>query len=258
MARIRTIKPEFWVSRTITRLSYDARLTFIGLWNYCDDDGRGVDEPRLVKAAIWPLDDEMTPDVVERHLHELAKAGLIVRYLIGDASYLAVLSWKEHQRIDRPSPSKFPAPPAASPDSSIPRRAVVEPSSGERNRERNRERKDTPSTTDDGFDRFWNSYPARDGKKVDKAKARTIWTRLTNSKREQALRGVINYAAHCEGNDRFAKDAHRWLRDECWGDWQEPPVIATQNPGEEWAALVRELQVPLAGSSESLAAGGES
>lgn len=112
MARIRTIKPEFFTSLTLATVSRDARLTFVGLWTYCDDDGRARDDARLVKAAVWPLDDKMTPDAVDRHLVELAEAGLIQRYTVEGGKYLAVRNWKEHQKIAHPTPSKHPAPPA--------------------------------------------------------------------------------------------------------------------------------------------------
>ena len=36
MARNRMIKPEFWSSETLMSISRDARLTFIGIWNFCD------------------------------------------------------------------------------------------------------------------------------------------------------------------------------------------------------------------------------
>jgi hypothetical protein len=256
MARIRTIKPEFWVSRTNSRLSHAARLTFIALWNYCDDEGRGVDESRLVKAAAWPLDDGITASVVAGHLDELEALGLIVRYSVDGASYLAVRSWNEHQKIDRPTPSKFPSPPADIPNSMIPRRAFVEASSGERKgRERNRERKTTPSTTDERFERFWSAYPTRHGKKVDKSRAHSAWNKLGNSERERAERGVAIYADHCVVTETLAKDAHRWLRDNSFDDWQEPGEVTGGDPREEWGNLVKRVQP---GESESgAAAGGE-
>lgn len=109
MARIRTIKPEFFTSLTIADLPLSARLTFIGLWTHVDDDGRCVDEPRLVRAAVWPLDDLRAADV-EADLRLLHDASLIVRYEAGGRRYLAVRNWREHQRIDKPKPSKLPAP----------------------------------------------------------------------------------------------------------------------------------------------------
>ncbi|MEV8477865.1 hypothetical protein [Streptomyces sp. NPDC051173] len=114
MARIRTVKPEFFTSLTIADLPMTARLTFIGLWTHVDDDGRCVDEPRLVRAAVWPLDDRTAADVEDdlRHLHD---ASLIVRYEHSGRRYLAVRSWREHQRIDKPKPSKLPPPNAGNP-----------------------------------------------------------------------------------------------------------------------------------------------
>lgn len=110
MARIRTIKPEFFTSLSVASLELAARLTFVGLWTHCDDEGRCVDEARLIKAALWPLDDRTAADV-ERDLYALAASGLITRYEVGGRRYLAVSGWAEHQRINRPTPSRIPPPP---------------------------------------------------------------------------------------------------------------------------------------------------
>lgn len=112
MARIRTIKPEFFTSLTVASISVEARLTFIGLWTHVDDEGRCVDDARLVKAAVWPLDDRTAADV-ERDLQALTESSLIARYEAGGRRYLAVRGFAEHQRINRPTPTKIPAPPPA-------------------------------------------------------------------------------------------------------------------------------------------------
>jgi hypothetical protein len=109
MARIRTIKPEFFTSLTVAGLSLTARLTFVGLWTHCDDEGRCVDDSRLVKAALWPLDDRVSKDV-EQDLVDLAEASLIRRYEVDGKRYLCIANWEEHQRINRPAPSKLPGP----------------------------------------------------------------------------------------------------------------------------------------------------
>jgi len=111
MARIRTVKPSFFSSLTVSTLPVTARLTFIGLWTYVDDEGRGLDEPRLVKAAVWPLDDKHTASKVEADLTRLADAGLIHRYTISDKHFLQIRSWNEHQRISHPATSDYPPPP---------------------------------------------------------------------------------------------------------------------------------------------------
>lgn len=111
MPRIRTIKPEFFTSPTIAELEYLSRLTFIGIWTYVDDEGRGRDDPRLVRAALYPLDDDVTTLMVEEALASLEAKKLIVRYEIpGQGRFFMVRSWAEHQSINRPSPSKYPPP----------------------------------------------------------------------------------------------------------------------------------------------------
>lgn len=109
MARIRTIKPTFFTSEDVSVLPLRARLTWIGLWTHCDDSGRAKDNARLIKAAIWPLDD-MSLGQVEEDLSTLADHGRIVRYEVGGQRFLEVTNWSEHQKISRPTPSKIPAP----------------------------------------------------------------------------------------------------------------------------------------------------
>lgn len=112
MARIRTIKPGFFSSLTITELPKATRLTFIGIWTFVDDDGRAVDDSRLVKAEVWPLDDDYGPKRISDDLEKLEKAGLIERYQVDGRRYLRVVNWAEHQRINRPQASKLPKSPS--------------------------------------------------------------------------------------------------------------------------------------------------
>lgn len=109
MARIRTIKPEFFTSLTITGLPVECRLTFIGLWTHVDDEGRCIDNAGLIKAAVWPL--ERTPQSVEKDLAALEKVDLVTRYKVDGRDYLHITTWAEHQVINRPKPSKLPPPP---------------------------------------------------------------------------------------------------------------------------------------------------
>jgi hypothetical protein len=82
------------------------------------------------------------------------------------------------------------------------------------------ESEENPSvgTADDGFADFWDQYPPRDGKKLDKGKAQAAWKRMSKRDRAAAMVGVGHYAA----SGQRAKDAFRWLRDSCWDDWQTP------------------------------------
>ena len=116
MARIRTIKPAIFSSETVCAWPVPVRWTFAGLFTYLDDAGRGRDEPRLIKAELYPLDDAMTPRKVEQHVDLIEKTGPLCRYFIDGVRYLHVTSWREHQRINRPTESKFPPCPTHEPD----------------------------------------------------------------------------------------------------------------------------------------------
>jgi hypothetical protein len=101
VARIRSIKPEFWSSEQVMECSPTSRLLFIGLWNFCDDGGNHVDSAKTIKAEIFPGDDISSTDV-RRMLDELSSNGLIVYYTHENKTFLHVTGW-HHQKIDRPT-----------------------------------------------------------------------------------------------------------------------------------------------------------
>lgn len=112
MARIRTIKPTFWCDEKIATLPRPMRLTFLGLISaMADDQGRCRANPRLVCAAVYPLDEDMEPAEVAVHLDMLAEMGLIGLYAVAGEKYLNVINWDKHQKINRPTDSQLPSPP---------------------------------------------------------------------------------------------------------------------------------------------------
>lgn len=115
MARIRTIKPEFWSSEQVMTCRPLARLLFIGLWNFCDDGGIHPLAPRTIKALVFPGDD-ITTEEVSGLLGELEGAGLIQSYCVDGKNYLHIGGWK-HQKIEKKN-FKYPKPPAEVDDES--------------------------------------------------------------------------------------------------------------------------------------------
>jgi hypothetical protein len=115
--RIRTIKPELWSSPSIVRLSLRARLLFLGLLNYADDEGRGRADPALIRGALYPLElaEVSDADVLE-WLRELHRARLVTLYRASPRDQrraidlLQIRGFLEHQRVDRPRESRYPAP----------------------------------------------------------------------------------------------------------------------------------------------------
>lgn len=104
MARIRTIKPEFFTSDDICSLSALARLLYVGLWCEADRAGRLVWMPRVFKRRYLP-DDACDIDSLA---DELLKRGLVELYGEGLAH---IPTFSRHQHVNpREASSKLPAP----------------------------------------------------------------------------------------------------------------------------------------------------
>jgi hypothetical protein len=111
MARIRTIKPEFWGDPKVARCSIPARLLFLGLLNESDDEGRQLGNPRKITGFVFPNDHDVTTRMVKKWLDELEMERLIHRYSIDGVEYLLLPGFTRNQKINRPSRSRLPAPP---------------------------------------------------------------------------------------------------------------------------------------------------
>lgn len=106
MARIRTIKPEFFTSADVTSMSPLARLLFIGLWGIADREGRMKWRPADFKLQVLPGDvcdiQSLCDEIIER--------GMVVLY--GDG-FAYIPSFLDHQSINpRETISKLPPPDA--------------------------------------------------------------------------------------------------------------------------------------------------
>jgi hypothetical protein len=108
VARIRTIKPEFPHSESMGRVSRESRLCFILLWTIADDAGRLRGNSRMLASLLFPYDDD-AKNHVDKWLTQLASEGCIARYEVDGTSYVQIMNWSDHQKIDKPSPSKLPA-----------------------------------------------------------------------------------------------------------------------------------------------------
>ena len=109
MARIRTIKPEFFTHEGLAELSPNHRLFFIGLWTQADSEGRLEDRPRRLKVVIFPYDDLD----IDQLLADLVTKGFLTRYEGPDGKrFLQILGFIKHQRPHPKEPaSEIPAPP---------------------------------------------------------------------------------------------------------------------------------------------------
>jgi hypothetical protein len=107
MARIRTIKPEFWSDEKLSECSLSARLTFIGLWSFADDEGRMEFQLARLRMQIFPCGSVTLAKLTE-YARELTEHSLIRVYLVDGKQYLDIPGFAKHQRINRPTESKLP------------------------------------------------------------------------------------------------------------------------------------------------------
>ena len=96
------------MSESIGRLSRDARLLFIGLWSFADDSGRGRGAFAAISGALFPYDSDAVKRM-EGWFSELEREGMVRRYKGEDGNcYYDIPKWLNHQKIEKPSKSRFP------------------------------------------------------------------------------------------------------------------------------------------------------
>lgn len=102
MPRNRMIKPEFWISEQVLNCSPMARLLFIGIWNFSDDNGVHPAAYKKLKAEIFPTDDCSIKEI-QSWVSELMQQGLLNEYTVTDKTYWIVTGWGKHQTIKYPT-----------------------------------------------------------------------------------------------------------------------------------------------------------
>lgn len=108
MARIRSIKPDFFFDEEIASLPFEYRLLFIGLWPQADKAGRLEDRPVMLKAKIFPYDEVD----VSKGLQALSKK-FIQRYEWGGKRFIQINTWEKHQRCPTSEPDSIIQGPGA-------------------------------------------------------------------------------------------------------------------------------------------------
>jgi uncharacterized phage protein (TIGR02220 family) len=130
MARIRTTKPEFWTSEQVAECSPSARLLFIGMWSFCDDNGIHPASIKRLKMEVFPSDPFADPEI-QTMVDELISADLLEQYTVTGKDYWLVTGWHKHQKIDRPT-YRHPLPDGVTTplESTKPQRELDEGSAG--------------------------------------------------------------------------------------------------------------------------------
>lgn len=261
--RIRSLKPGFFRSRSLAKCDPLARLTFAGMWTEADDHGRGVADARLIKGAIWALDDHITHLHVSAHIDMLAATEHIILYRVGDETYFQVLNWEPHQSAAfRRGGPQYPAVSAGQRIDSLDAPLCMQESAsrtqggaGEGRREKgegNREEGSAPqaereaalelppplkpkrapepgSDEDPDFVAFWKAYPLKKSKEGARAKWRAA---LKKTDAATLIAAAERYAAERSGADpKYTAHPTTWLNQGRWADEPDTPsnVVAIRD-----------------------------
>jgi len=236
--RIRSTKPEFWKSRRVASVSWDARLILKGLESYVDDNGVGVDDIELIVSDVFPRDmfanGRETVGRVSEGISELHRAGLLHRYEANGDRLLYIAFWDSIQRIDKPGKGRNPRPDGTFDyKASEIRESVASPpetlapgtgEQGNRGTGEQGKEKTCPATQDEFID-WYLIYPRKEGKGLAekaymKARKKTTAETLTA--------GAQRYADDPNREKQFTKLPASWLNAESWDDEPLPDRNVTQ------------------------------
>lgn len=115
MARIRSFKPELWSEGPFMAIrSHAARLMYLGMWNFADDQGVIPYAPKSIKARIFPGDEDIDQRQIVQMLDQLGGAGLLGLFENEGHRFLVIHGFREkgslcHQVIDKPA-TRYPTP----------------------------------------------------------------------------------------------------------------------------------------------------
>lgn len=238
MPRIRTIKPDFFMSEDIVTLDPLSRLLYIGLWCYVDRDGYMEYRPFSLKIQIMPCEQ----DQFDACIDALLNRNLVKIYEIDAKKYLFIPTFTEHQNINqREASSNIKNIVVKSIDcevtcrnmharaimcKTIPTSARIagkERKGRERKgKEYNNNKKTKAKKENNNFEMFWLEYP----KKIAKKKALDIFCRI-NPNHELADKIIFAIKQQKQQEQDLIKHGQfaasfphptTWLNQERWND----------------------------------------
>ena len=111
MANSRIITSAIWEDEWFGPLSFFEQSLWVGLFSRCaDDQGRLLDNPVVIRAAVFPYKD-VSVDEIDAAVAGFAEARRIHRYQADGKALIQITNWWEHQRQQWASASKW-LPPA--------------------------------------------------------------------------------------------------------------------------------------------------
>ena len=213
------IKPEFWASKTLMRLSRDSRLLFIAIWNFCDDYGFCLSSTRRILGDVFPIDESVTEKMVGQWLGELVESKLIIPTKYKDQDLFLVRSWNEHQTVQHKSKRKFvddkdldEVMSSALESHEDAMRHYLESHAPKKKEERERKRERVQADYK-VFEEFWETY----GYKKAKGKAESAWAKIPKEIYSEVVTAA-GIARAANPNNEYRQHPTTWLNSKGWED----------------------------------------
>jgi hypothetical protein len=238
MARIRTIKPEFFRHYDLFQLEKETelpiRIAFIGLWTVADREGRFKWRPEALKVECLPY------DILDfsRVLDALMTRGFICSYASNGEQFGYIPSFLKHQVINnRERPSFLPNPLECDTSTRGPRDSDAWSKSlckvkEEKEKEKEKEKEGDKYTAasplcelgkscngkmtecTESFSKFWVAYPRHDPTRKEALKS---WCRQFRA--GLAIESILKWISEAKtiwDNPKFIPQPTTWLNQRRW------------------------------------------
>jgi len=225
------VKKELWNSHRILSISPNERLMFICMFNVADDDGILKNSALQMKSICYSCDSDITLGMVQEYINNIISVGLIE--LNDERTLIRICKWKDHQRIDKPTPSKYIFKRSFQDTSKNGIIALKEDSNstlderkGKKDKERQKKEKEVvQDKTLELFNSFYSLYP----RKQDKKRAYTAFNNLTKANQKLCIEGVTIYVQWLKVNNIVDKTLIKlpttYINGEHWNDELDTTVI---------------------------------
>ena len=110
MARMRTLKPEFFRDKKIAALGPTAALVYEALWCLADDGGVAPGDPERVWGEMFVRWPDVLCEDVHRAMVALHESSRVQIYQLGDECWAEIPRFTDHQKPNNPSKHRNPRP----------------------------------------------------------------------------------------------------------------------------------------------------
>ncbi len=224
MARIRSLKPDFFKDEDLATLPFEARLLFEGLWCLSDREGRLEDRPKYIKAEIFPYDDVPVDKLLELlsnpKIKDRPDKSFIRRYSVNNKKYIEIFEFLKHQ-----------SPHNTEKESDLPAfNGVITVTSPLKNNDKPDDSESYPKPVnlnlnnksllkEDQFEIFWKLYP----KRKNKGQAEKAFKKVAPD--EQLMERILTSIEQAKKSEQWLKENGQfipypatWLSAKGWED----------------------------------------